>query len=134
LDKNSNDEKFDKILLEAVDEAFAVLGESVKTAIYFHLEHKFFIAKQEIPHRIDDFSDALERIFNVGARNLEILVMKKLNERISCSYEWNGPSWLIPDLTFSQYIELARLHHEDKRKIADLEVIIDAEQKQEIQV
>ena len=134
LDENNNHKKFEKILLEAVDEALSVLGENVKTTIYFHLEHKFFIAKQEIPYRIDDFSNALEHIFNVGARNLEILVMKKLHEKITCSYEWNGPSWLVPDLTFRQYIELLRLRYGDKREIGDLEVIIDAEEKPELRI
>lgn len=134
LDDSNNHKKFEKILLEAVDEAFSVLGENVKATIYFHLEHKFFIAKQEIPYRIDDFSNALEHIFNVGARNLEILVMKKLHEKIACSYEWNGPSWLVPDLTFKQYIALLRLRYEDKQKIGDLEVIVNAEEKPELRI
>ena len=114
-----------------MDEAFSTLGESVKTTIYFHLEHKFMIAKQDIPYRLDDFSDALERIFNVGARNLEILIMKKLHEKITCFYKWNGPSWLVPDLTFRQYVELLRLCCGDTGKIGDLEVIVDAGEQQE---
>lgn len=129
---NSNDgrKKFEAVLLEAVDNAFSTLGENIKTSIYFHLERKFIIPKQDIPYRIDDFSDALERIFGVAAKYLEILIMKELHEKIICFYEWNGPSWLGPDLTFRQYVELMRLRYEDKGKTVKLEVWVNAEEKQ----
>jgi len=48
---------FEKLLIEAVDEALASLGESAKQSIYFHLENKFKIAKNEIPYRLEDFTD-----------------------------------------------------------------------------
>jgi hypothetical protein len=131
LDKNKCGKKFEQILQDSIDEAFLTLGESVKTAIYFHLEHKFMIVRQEIPSRIDDFSDSLERIFGLGARHLEVMIMKNLHNKISCFYEWNGPNWLVPDLTFKQYVELARLCYEDKRKIGEIEVLVIAEEKQE---
>jgi hypothetical protein len=130
-DRKNRDKKFEQILLDSIDEAYSTLGESVKTSIYFHLEHKFMIAKQDIPYRINDFSDALEQIFGLGARHLEILIMKKLHEKITCFYEWNGPSWLVPDLTFRKYVELMRLCYEDKAEIGDIEVIIDAGEQQE---
>lgn len=131
MGKNRGGKKFEQILLDSIDEAFSTLGESVKKSIYFHLEHKFMIARQDIPYSIDNFSDALERIFGLGARHLEILIMKKLHEKITCFYEWNGPSWLVPDLTFRKYVELMRLCYEDKGKIGEVEVWIDAEEKQE---
>ena len=95
MNRNNGRKKFDAVLLEAIDDAFSTLGENVKTSLYFHLEHKLIIPKQDIPYRIDDFSDALELIFGVAAKRLEILIMKKLHEKISCLYEWNGPSWLV---------------------------------------
>jgi len=130
LNRNNGRKKFETVLVEAVEEAFSTLGESVKTSIYFHLEHKFIIPKQDIPYRIDDFSDALERIFGIAAKHLEILIMKKLHDKITCFYEWNGPSWLVPDVTFSQYVELLRLHCEDEGETVELEVWINAEEKQ----
>ncbi len=126
--------KFEAVLLEAIDGAFSTLGENVKTLIYFHLEQEFIIPKQDIPYRIDDFSGALERIFGVAAKHLEILMMKKLHEKIDCFYEWRGPSWLVPDLTFNQYVELMRLHYEDNGKMVKLEVWVDAEEKQKQRV
>ena len=58
------------------------------------------------------------------------LIMKKLHEKITCFYEWDGPSWLVPDLTFRQYVELLRLCYEDKGKTGELEVWVNAEEKQ----
>ncbi len=113
-----------------MDEAFSSLGESVKASIYFHLEHKFILPKQDIPYRIDDFSDALERIFGMATKYLEILIMQKLHDKITCFYQWNGPRWLVPDLTFMQYVELLRRCYEDKEKAVEVEVWINAEEKQ----
>ena len=134
LNKNKRCEKFEEILQGSIDEAFCTLGESVKTAIYFHLDHKFMIAREDIAYRIDDFSDALERIFGLGARHLEVLIMKNLHNKISCFYEWDGPNWLIPNLTFKMYIDLARLCCEDNGKIGEIEVLVVAEQRQEQRV
>jgi len=130
LNRNDANKKFETILLEAIDEAFSILGERVKVSLYFHLEDKFTIPKQDIPYRIDDFSDTLEQIFGAAATSIQILIMKKLNEKITCNYKYSGPSWLIPELTFRQYIELLRLSYEDERKTRELEVWVDAEEKQ----
>jgi hypothetical protein len=86
---------FDKLLLEAVDEALASLGDSAKQAIYFHLEDKFKIARNEIPQRVKDFVHGLEKIFGMGARFLEILIMKQLHERIGGPLEWDESKELV---------------------------------------
>ena len=95
---------FDKLLLEAVDEALASLGDSAKKSIYFHLEDKFKIARSEIPRRLADFADGLEKIFGAGAQFLEILIMKKLYERIRKPLGWNESE----DFVFVEYVAAAR--------------------------
>ena len=120
------EKKFNDILLESIDKAFLTLGENSKSAIYFYLESKFAISRQDIPDRVHDFSDALEQIFGLAARQLEILIMKCLNEKIECTYDWVGPKWLIPDLTFSKYIKLLELCFMDKKKNVEVEVLLDA--------
>jgi hypothetical protein len=95
---------FEKLLLEAVDEALASLGGSTKQAIYFHLESKFEISRNEVPQRVQDFADGLERIFGMGARFLEILIMKELYERIGQPLEWGRSEELI----FEEYVSAAR--------------------------
>ena len=111
LDRNNRDKKFEQILLDSIDEAFSTLGENAKTSIYFYLEKKLLIAKQEIPHRVDDFSDALEQIFGSGAQHLEILFMKNLHAKleITCkwpTYEWPLSKWIAPEMTFQEYVHL----------------------------
>jgi hypothetical protein len=95
---------FDDLLLEAINEALSSLGETPKTAIYFHLEKTFNIKKQEIPHRIEDFTSALEEIFGLGAMHLEILFMKHLHAKIGGVYEWVEPK----DFTFPTYVHMIK--------------------------
>jgi hypothetical protein len=74
------DKDFQKLFLEAVDDAFSSLGDSARQAIYFHLETKFRMPRDEIPSRPEDFESGLEKIFGAGTRYLEILIMKRLYE------------------------------------------------------
>lgn len=104
---------FEKILLEAIDDALASLGESVRQAIYFHLEKKFKIAKSDIPTRIKDFADGLEKIFGLGARFIEILIMKNLYGKIGQPLEWNEKK----EFSFAEYIAVAKQSFSEKEKI-----------------
>jgi len=130
LDKKNHLTKFEDVFQDSVEEALSCLGESVKKSIYFHLENSFLLSRQDIPCRVKDFSDALERIFGLGARHIELLIMEKLYLKVNCSYKWEGPKWLVPDLTFEQYVELMRTGYKGE-KFENLEVIVDAGEKQE---
>jgi len=98
---------FEEVLLEAIDDGFSWLGESEKQSIYCYLEKKYRISKQDIPYRIDDFTYALESIFGVGAKLVEIRIMKRLFSKIGKSF---------PDfdaqkgLEFIEYIKTARVN------------------------
>lgn len=95
---------FDKLLLEAVDDALSSLGESAKLSIYFHLENRFKVAKNEIPYRLQDFADGLEKIFGIGAHFIEILIMKNLFEKVGQPLEWNENK----ELSFVEYVTAAK--------------------------
>lgn len=95
---------FEELFLEAVDEALASLGDSVKQAIYFHLEKEFQIAKKEIPHHLNEFANGLEKIFGLGARFIEILIMKNLYQKIGKSLVWDESKELI----FIEYVTAAK--------------------------
>ena len=115
--KQSKRENFDQLLLEAIDEGLSSLGEAVKASIYIHLEGYFNIRKQEIPHKLSDFSNALERIFGLGARHLEILFMKHLHAKVEVTckwptYGWPLSKWIVPEMTFQEYVRLMRLSFE----------------------
>jgi len=95
---------FEELFLEAVDEALASLGDSVKQAIYFHLEKEFKIAKKEIPYHLNEFANGLEKIFGLGARFIEILIMKNLYQKIGKSLVWDESKELI----FIEYVTAAK--------------------------
>ena|GEM_PF-935566 len=75
---------FDKILLRAIDEALYSLGESVSQSIYFHIENKFSVARNEIPENLQQFQGGLREIFGAGAQFIEILIMKNLHIKMGC--------------------------------------------------
>lgn len=100
----ANEEKtFEEILLEAIDEALSSLGESAKQAIYFHLREKFKIEMDEIPHRLQDFADGMEKIFGLGAKFLQILIMKNLYGKIGKTLKWNESR----EFMFVEYVRAA---------------------------
>jgi len=106
---------FENLLIEAVDEALASLGESAKQSIYFHLENKFKIAKNDIPYNLEDFADGLEKIFGLGAHFIEILIMKSLFEKIGQPLEWNQDKKLV----FVEYVAAAKRSFLKKEKDAE---------------
>jgi predicted RND superfamily exporter protein len=72
---------FDKLLLSAVDEALSSLGESAKQSIYFHIETSN-VTRNKISENLQEFQAGLEKIFGIGARFIEILIMKNLYAKI----------------------------------------------------
>jgi len=103
---------FERLFLESIDEALASLGDSAKQAIYFHLEKKFEIERNEIPQRVEDFSEGLGKIFGVGAQFLEILIMKKFHEKIGRPVQLDKNRELI----FAEYVAAARRSFLTNRK------------------
>jgi hypothetical protein len=99
-----DEKKFDRIFLEAVDEALASLGESARQSIYFHLDRKFNVPREDIPRRYEDFARGLEKIFGVGSRFIEILIMKKLHDKTGQSLEWNDTK----EFVFVEYVTAAK--------------------------
>jgi hypothetical protein len=57
--------------------------------------------------------------------------MKCLNRKVEGSYEWSGPSWLVPDLTFTKYVKLMQLYFTAEDNTEDLEVLLDAGEREE---
>ena len=131
--ESSANESFGQILLEAIDEALSALGEGVQVSIYFHLEDKFKIRKHEIPQRVGEFSDALERVFGIGARTLEILFIKSLHSKMKLVCNWpTRCRWVVPEVTFQEYVRLMKQKFEEagasEKKV---ELFVDADEKQE---
>lgn len=97
---------FEEVLLEAIDEGFSWLGEREKQTIYFFLEKEYNISKHDIPYRIKDFAEAIEDIFGMGAKLLEIKIMKILFTKIGYNFPYLHTQ---EGLEFTKYIESARI-------------------------
>jgi hypothetical protein len=92
---------FEKTIQEAIDETLSTLGENSKKTIYLHLEKEYKIAKNEIPSKIEAFADALEQSFGVGAKLIEMNIIKNLHEK-------NQDFMFFPkkgEILFTEYIE-----------------------------
>lgn len=100
LPKNS---EFDELLLSAIDETLSSLGESVKQSIYFHIEKKFNVAKDEIPQKLEEFQGGLEKIFGAGAQFIEILIMKNLYSKVGFALKIAGEK-----VEFVRYVDAVR--------------------------
>lgn len=104
--------RFDKLLLEAVDEGLSSLGESSKQAIYFHLAKSFNVKRNAIPLEIEAFAEAIEKIFGLGANFLEVLIMKRLHEKIGVVFDWNESKRFV----FAECVMLAKRNFEERQK------------------
>jgi len=91
-------------LLSAVDESLSSFGDSFKQVIYFQLANTYHIKKHEIPDKIDEFADAIEEIFGIGAKLIEMKIIKALYEKVA------GFTYIADkeDLIFTEYIENLR--------------------------
>jgi PAS domain S-box-containing protein len=79
-----SEEEYDRLLLVAVDETLSSLGDGAKAAIYFHIEQKFNIKRSEIAYRFEDFSQALRKLFGMGSKPIEAMIMRRLNAKVQC--------------------------------------------------
>jgi len=82
ISESSGNLDFKELLLEAVDDGLSLLGDCSKQALYCYLENSLKIKKQEIPDKIEEFSDTIEKIFGHSAKLLEIEIMKNLYKKL----------------------------------------------------
>ena len=113
--------EFDVLLLEAIDEALSTLGDSIMHTVYFHLERSFHIRKDEIPYRLGAFTQAVENIFGAGANFIEILIMKKLHEKVDGAMKWNESE----RFGFTEYVARAKRVFQQKSTIKTVEELVE---------
>lgn len=94
---------FDKLLVNAIDDALNSLGESVKQSIYFHIENKFKVPREKIPENLTEFQGGLENIFGAGAQFIEILIMKNLHSKIGLTLKMGSNT-----LEFVEYVDVVK--------------------------
>ena len=130
--KNYHSKKFEQILLEAIDDGLASLGEGVKTSVYYHLKDKFQLDRADIPYRLNDFSDSLDRIFGLGARHLEILFMKRLHAKLEIALDRDTSEWVDPQIRFPEYVLFMKQNVEKASvRNGEIEILVDPDEQQE---
>ena len=91
---------FETVMVDTVDEVFSSLGPSCRQAIYFQLEKKFRIRRNEIALKITDFAYAIEQIFGGGAKFIELKIIEALHGKI--------PGFMYfpktEDIVFAEYV------------------------------
>lgn len=97
---------FDESFLEAVDDAFSMLGSQSKELMYQYLENKCGVDKENIPNKVEAFSEAIESIFGQSARLLEIKIMRTLYKKVP-TFNYSGKN--ASNLSFVKYVEALRL-------------------------
>jgi hypothetical protein len=115
---------FETFLLEAIDDGLSSLGESSKQTIYYHLEKSFNVRREDIPTRVNAFAQAIENIFGVGADFVEVLIMKKLYEKIGCILIWNESE----RFGFIEYLAKAKRAFDEKNAIKTVDELIECEE------
>ena len=107
IESNLQNKWFNRFLLESVDEGLSLVGKSAKKAVYFDLEKNFNITRDDVPQRIEEFANALEKMFGLGAKMIEIQIMKKLYEKIGNS----GYVLKQDDIVFTEYVAALRKYY-----------------------
>lgn len=100
---------FEAALMEAIDEVFQSLGEDVEQSIYRYLENNYGITKAQIPVMIDDFTNAVESIFGVAGKLVELKIMKRLQSKVQgFAYKPKNKEVLFADYLSSlhEYLDL----------------------------
>jgi len=101
---NSRNSLLETTILTAVDDSLCSFGDSFKQVIYFQLENSFHIKKQEIPQRIDEFAAAIEEMFGIGAKLIEMKILKALHEQVPGFVHFPRGD----DLVFTDYVKNLR--------------------------
>jgi len=88
------------IILEAIDESFAMFINSKKFDIFLYLEEEYGLTKQSIPNNIEKFVDIVENLFGSGVGLIEIKIIELINKKI-CDFTYNPPNG---EIIFKKYL------------------------------
>lgn len=93
---------FNSTVLRAVDEGLAVLGESVRISIYYHIERSYGIRREEIPESLETFHQSLKGLLGQGGGIVQALVAKSLYGQLRLEFR-GRPNW-----TLAEYVNCAK--------------------------
>lgn len=108
--------RFNYLLLESIDEALAdLLGRRSRDQIYDHLATHYRYGREEIPTKIVEFYDFLEKMFSSASRTVGRTIIRRLSDKLG--YEFVN----VPGFEFFDYLDALRARSErdaDRRERA----------------
>lgn len=93
LGDSGQDAQFGSAVLGAVDDGLLVYGEEVRYALYYSVEAKYHVKREQIQDRIEDFHKAIGELCGYGGRVTERRIAKSLYSRLGLEFpehkEWS---------------------------------------------
>lgn len=89
-------DRFDRILVQAIDEGLLVFGESTRYVIYYHIASKHNIERERIPERLEAFHEALKDIFGEGSKVVEKQIAKSMYAMLDLKFR-ECDEWTLVD-------------------------------------
>lgn len=102
------------VLTVAVERGLSVLGEGIAHVIFYHMDKKYSLKKDEILKNPDRFVEALQDMFGSGGATIERLIIQSIYSTIGLK-----PSTLST-LTLSDCIKEAEIAVKIKKTSTDL--------------
>lgn len=98
-----NGKKFDRMLLECVDESLAdLLSPKVRDAAYIVMERTYSIPRDEIPGKANQFGSCLEQVFGVAGKTIGRTIARRLYSKLGLEFLEK------PGYEFHDYIRAAK--------------------------
>jgi len=92
--------KFEKLLIKSVDDGLKdTFGETATAIIYKHLERKHSLKQEEIPKKLEVFTEGLEKFLSSGAAVVEGIVLKNLCSNLGIERPSEGFSNFVDYVT-----------------------------------
>ncbi len=99
---------FETELTKSIDDVFSALGENVKQAVYRILQTQYHMSKDQIPSKLETFTDAIDSIFGEAAKLLELKILESLQRKTQgFRYKPNNSEVLFSEwvTAFRKYID-----------------------------
>ncbi|HSV48969.1 MAG TPA: hypothetical protein VLH35_01520 [Candidatus Acidoferrales bacterium] len=81
--QTEQNQPFNQILLQAIDDALTAIGGSTKNWIYHLLSKQKGITRDQIPDKMEELHLTLESIFGAGTSHIEVYLIALLESRVN---------------------------------------------------
>jgi len=89
-------DRFDRILVQAIDEGLLVFGENTRYVIYYHIASRHRVERERIPERLEAFHEALKDMFGEGSKVVEKQIAKGMYAMLDLRFR-EYDEWTLVD-------------------------------------